>query len=339
MKKVGENTKQGMEDMSTFFSTLSGYLNATIDFFRNLKQNVANISAEVMTWTYETLTKVVLHTPSFLFDGDWLKENTLMFTGLSIVMTVCIALYEGFQRTVSGVAETKGLTNMSRVYGRLPLVLGISAIAPTLFYYGFTALNWATEKIISVASYQMQQGLAHVGMVTFSPIEVTMFVLFDIALIGMMIPVFLQNFRRWFELLVLASITPLALSCWMFESKEYLFHMWLENIKKRSTVQLIYAVYLLFIGGIMFGTKIPESGWDFLVKLGVMIGGLFSMVNPPQIVRSHLNYRSSTKEVFQGAKDAVIPSDETQKKARGGYRFMKLQYLLNKRKKRAINKK
>ena len=339
MKKVGENTAEGFSEMRDFFSTLKGYLEATVDFVINIRENVATISADVMTWTYETLTKVVLHTPSFLFDSEWLRENTIMFTGLSLVVTVCIALYEGFQRMISGVHETKGITNINKVYARLPFVIGISAVAPTLFYYGFTALNWATEKIINLASIQMQEGLANINTSTFTLLEVGMFVLFDIALIGVMIPVFLQNFRRWFELLVLASITPLALSCWMFDSKEHLFHLWWDSIKKRATVQLVYAVYLLFIGGLMFGTKLPEDNWDLLIKLGVMIGGLFSMVNPPQIIKSHLNYHANTREVLQGAKDSFVPPEETREKAKGGYRFLRLKYLVNKRKKRAINKK
>lgn len=293
---------------------------------------MANVSAEVMTWTYETLTKVVLHTPSFLFDTEWLKQNTMTFTGLSIVLIVCIAIYEGFERLISGVVNPKDLTPMSQVYKRLPVVLGVSAVAPTLFYYGFQGLNWVTDKIISITDTFMEQGLSSINAVDISVYELLLFGLFDIALIGMLVPVFLQNFRRWFELLVLSSITPLALACWMFNSKEYLFTMWWDSIKKRSTTQLVYAIYILFIGILMFGTKIPETGWELLIKLGVMVGGLSSMANPPQIIRSHLKYKGSTEEVLDGAAAALTPHEDVRGATSKLYGFVKSNFLKGKSK-------
>lgn len=341
VSNLPENLSKDINDLQATLTTLMGYIQVTVDYFANFKENLSNFSVDVMTWSYETLTRVVLHTPSFLFDSSWLAENTMMFTGLSIVVVVTLALYEGFQRMISGVKETKNLTSMKAIYTKLPLVLGVAAIAPTLFQQAFEGLNWVTDKIIGFASHQMSAGLANVNMAEFNYLQIGLFILFDLALIGMLVPVLLQNFRRWFELLVLASITPLALACWMFESKRHLFDTWWSALKQRSTVQVVYSIYLLFIGALMFGTKIPTNFWDFIIKMGIMVGGLFSMVNPPQIVRSHLNYHADTKEVFEGAKDSVTPSDKTVArlnkgkevaKSTGLYRQLRLNFLKAKRK-------
>lgn len=297
------------------FSLLGGYLLTAVDYLKNLDKHIVNWSASLLTKTYEALTKVVLNTPAFLFDGEWLKQNTLTFTGLAIVVTVCIALYEGFIRLI-GMKHSRHvpLTDMKRVYSRFPFIILLSSIAPRLFHESIKALNWVTHKIIELTSAQMEKGLsncfnpnsamAQFGIEECMPLNITavqvaLFVLFDLALIGVLIPIFLQNFRRWFELLVLAAITPLALACWMFESTEHLYHTWRDAIKQRSTVQLIYAIYLMIIGALMFGTGVPEDGWDFIIKLGVMVGGFFSLTRPPELLRRYINYRERTGEVVE----------------------------------------
>src|SRR5690606_19438467 len=136
--------------------------------------------------------------------------------------------------------------------------------------------------------------------------EMSMFIGFDIALIGMLIPVLLQNFRRWFELLVLAVVSPLALSCSVFKAHEHFYHIWLNAIKKKSLTQLVYAIYLVIIGTLMFGTKTPETGLDLLTKLGIMIGGLYSMANLPLFIRSYMdNNTTSVENAWKGASNAA----------------------------------
>ena len=314
MRTIGDNTRQNISEIADFVRTIGGYVNKTIDFFANFKENISRLTVDVMAWTYETLTKVVLHTPSFLFDSEWLKENTVTFTGLSLVMMVSLVLLEGFERLIGGMRSTRHLTPISQIYKRIPIVLAVSALAPTFFYYGFQGLNWLTDVIIGFSGDFMKYGLNATTLLDMSVYEILLFALFDIALIGMLVPVFFQNFRRWFELLVLTSITPLALSCWMFKTKEHLFNVWWSAIKSRAMVQLVYAVYLLFIGTIMFGTKVPENGMELLIKLGVMIGGLAAMANPPHIVGRLVNYRGRTEDTLNDAKNSLTIHEDV----RGG---------------------
>jgi hypothetical protein len=259
-----------------------------------------------MVWSYDAITSVVLHTPLFLFDSDWFKENIAMFTGLSLAMSMILAIHEGFKRMLGHFFKTKTAidathTDMGRISRRLPLVLLGSAIAPATFFYGFKAINWLTEAIINIGKTQMAEGISGIEFNSVSWTEMFVFLGFDIALIGMMIPIFLQNFRRWFDLMALGVMTPVALSCWMFKAHEHYFRTWWDHIKKCSMTQLVYGVFLLIIGSLMFGTKIPETSWEVVIKIGVIIGGLWRMANPPNIVRRYTDTGADAIDMWKGA--------------------------------------
>ena len=259
-----------------------------------------------MVWSYDAITSVVLHTPLFLFDSDWFKDNIAMFTGLSLGLSMILAIHEGFKRMLGHFFKTKSQidathTDMGRISRRLPLVLLGSAIAPAGFFYGFQAINWLTSAIINIGKSQMASGLSGIEFNAISWTEMFVFLMFDIALIGMMIPIFLQNFRRWFDLMALGIMTPVALSCWMFKAHEHYFKSWWDHIKKCSMTQLVYGVFLLIIGSLMFGTKVPETSWEVVIKIGVIIGGLWRMANPPNIVRRYVDTGADITDMWNGA--------------------------------------
>lgn len=304
---IPESVREDIKDSASNLERIFKVIDSVLKWFENFKANITILSTDFMSWTYDFIAKVVLHTPSFLFDSEWLKQNTITFTGLAIAMSIMLVVYEGFQRMAGPLIKDKNPTDVSRIYKRIPLVLTLSALAPTLFYYGFRGLNWVTDVIIELTKSKMVTGFSTVAINEVTYFEIVTFIAFDIALIGMLIPVLLQNFRRWFELLILATISPLALSCWMFEAHEHLFNKWWYSIKKRAMNQLVYAVYLLLIGTLMFGTKTPDEPFDILIRLGVLIGGLYSMANPPSLFRSYLDRNEGVGEAWKGASDAVKP--------------------------------
>jgi len=130
---------------------------------------------------------------------------------------------------------------------------------------------------------------------------------FDIALISVLIPILLQNFRRWFDLLALGVMTPLVLACWVFKAHENLFYTWWEYIKKCASTQLVYAIFLLLIGTLLFGTKLPNNGWDIMIQMGIIIGGLWRMNNPPNIISRHVDKGANIKSMWEGAYTVIRP--------------------------------
>ena len=147
---------------------------------------------------------------------NWFKDNIITFTSLSILMSMILAINEGFKRMLGHVFKGRYFSqhsDMGYISTRLPFVLIGSALAPLLFFKGFEAINWLTGAIIDTTKFQMAKGISELNFSSISWAEVVMFIGFDIALIGMMIPILLQNFRRWFDILALSMIAPLALSC------------------------------------------------------------------------------------------------------------------------------
>lgn len=301
---------ESQEKISSIIDTIT----KVIMWFKNIKDNMVEISTDLMIWTYETLTKVVLHTPSFLFDSDWFRNNIVTFSGLSIAMSIVLAMFEGFQRMSGGLIKNKQVTDLRRIIKRFPLVVIGSAIAPSLFYYTFKGLNGLTNIIIDFGKHQMDKGIQNINMDDITLLQIVGLIGFDVALISILIPILLQNFRRWFDLLTLGAMTPLALSCWVFNAYEHLFTMWWEHIKKCASVQIVYAVFLLIIGTLLFGTKLPNSGWDILIQLGIVIGGLWRLNSPPMIISRNIDRGGDIKTMWDGASKVIRPLSAFRKK-------------------------
>lgn len=290
------------ETQDKFTNTIN-WMDSIVTWFKNLRENVTDMSIDLMTWSLDTVQSVVLHTPLFLFDSTWFKDNIVTFTGLSLAMSILLVIYEGFQKILSHLSSKPydKHTEMPRILRRMPLVLLGSALAPSAFYYGFKAINGVTNLIIDIGKNQIANGLSGIQANITSWLETLLFVGFDIALISMLIPVFLQNFRRWFDIIALSMLTPVVLSCWVFRAHEHHFKAWWTHLKACATTQLAYAVFLLIISTLMFGTKSPDNPIDMLFKVGIVIGGLWRMNTPPAILSRYVNNGAAIKDVWNGA--------------------------------------
>lgn len=295
-----EKSKQDINDIVKDITDI-------IDWFKNIKKNLLEMSSDLIIWVFETLSKVVLHTPSFLFDSDWFKNNVATFSGLSIIMVIGLCVYEGIQRMSGDLIKNKNTTDMKRIVKRFPLVVIGSALAPSIFYYTFKGLNKLTDLLINLGKSQMDKGISQIKLDDITLLQVLGLIGFDIALISVLVPILLQSFRRWFDLLALGALSPLALSCWIFKAHENLFNTWWEHIKKCATTQLVYAVFLLLIGTLLFGTKLPNSGWDIMIQMGTIIGGLWRMSSPPSIVSRYVDKGANIKTMWEGASKVLKP--------------------------------
>ncbi|MCL1696244.1 hypothetical protein [Lysinibacillus sp. BPa_S21] len=302
------------KETQTKVSSIIDTIYKIFDWFKNIKQNIAELSTDVMFWVYETLTKVTLHTPSILFNTDWFKSNILTFTGLSIATSILLSMFEGLKLMSSELIENRKPTDLKRISKRIPLVVLGSAIAPSAFYYMFKGLNKLTDIIIDFGKFQMEKGMSQLSINDISLLQVFGFIGFDIALITMMIPILLQNFRRWFDLLALGVMTPLALASWVFASQEHWFIMWRDHIKKCATVQVVYAIFLLLIGTLLFGTKLSNNSWDVMIQLGIVIGGLWRMNTPPNFLSRYIDRGEDVTSMWNGAFNVVRPITMIKKK-------------------------
>jgi hypothetical protein len=268
-----------------------------IDFIENLPSYIKQYTIQCMSWIYDLMASVVLKTPLFIFDNGWIENSCLTFSLLSISLVTIFSIIESIKLSLR-----KKSTDFKKIMFRWFLVSGISGVMPVLFKWIFTLLNYVTDKIATGNSITMEN-------VMFQPangLDTLILIGFDVVMLANIIPLLLQNGRRYFDIMCLVSISPLALSAWIFDKHRHLFSQWLTSITSLSLVQIVYAFYLLILGLFMYGVPTPHDTFGIICKILVIIGAFSRMANPPNFVKRHLDQGGNISELFKSfAKTAV----------------------------------
>lgn len=259
------------------------------NFFHNLPHTIGILSIDLMELLYKLASALLLKTPTWIFDNDWFKNTTLTFSAGAIGITSILTVLEGIKRMLSGLKNKRG-QKLFKFIKTEPMDIwtigkrwGLASLgmlsAPWAFKEAFKGLNWVSDKLISMNVNLMDASkLTHIDWFN----VVTMGV-FDVVLISTLIPTLWANGRRFFDLLVLAMISPLALTAWVFDSYRAFYTTWWNNVKKLSVVQIYHALFLLVIGWFIFGLSTPTDPMGLIVKLLVVVGGFARMQNPPNL--------------------------------------------------------
>ena len=262
------------------------------------------VSIQFLTWIYEVISKVVLTTPTFIFNNPYVQNTSLTFSVVSISIVTILTIFESLmQMTKQKHTEFKKI--VQRYFG----VVCISGFVPFLFEQGFTLLNELTNAITKIGSAVNPTALINDSLAVPTLDTIVLFS-FDIVLFAMLIPILLQNGRRWWDLMCLAVVAPLAGTSYVFDRHRHYFDTWWSTVKKLSMIQLVYAVFITLIGIFIFGTRDMVSGWGLITKLLIVAGGLWRMLNPPRIVDNlvhgdskdvtgmYSDYKSGIKQVI-----------------------------------------
>ena len=245
-------------------------------------ENLTELSIILLNKIYEFLMLIALQTPLFIFNFSVLENATLTFSSISVATVIIFTMINGFKRKFK-----KQHTSLTKISRRWALAVIGSGIAPYAFYQSFSFLNKISQAIANIGSNEIS--VSEINGYVADAVHSSVLMLFDLILLALIIPLMLQNFRRWFDIMCLSSITPLALSAWVFDEHKHYFNSWWNNLKRLSMVQIIYAVFICAMGLFIFGTKNVANGWGVFFKLGIIIGGLYRMTNPPNIVKSKLD--------------------------------------------------
>jgi hypothetical protein len=301
---------------------LADWINKAIHWFQNLPQEIGQMSVELMAWLYGLCGDLILKTPIWIFNNEWFDNTTFMFSSIAIGIVTTLTVVESIKQTMSGIKNDKGVKifkpmDFKVIAKRWFMVAGLTTAVPFLFKTAFQGLNWVSEQLINMGADTMKAVAfqSHIGL-----LDVLTLVVFDLVLIGTIIPVLWQNGRRFFDLLVLAVTTPLALTAWIFDDYRHLFQQWWANVKHLSLVQVYYALFLLVLGWFMFGVPTPTAFTGFVVKLLVVIGGFARMVNPPRLLTKHLYNPQEKGGMEVITKDGIL---NTVRKTRKNYSFSK----------------
>ena len=261
-------------------------------------------SVNIMVWVYKMLNDFVLHTPLWIFNHTGFKDTMWIFSVLSVSLVTLGAIWEGIKRMLS-LGKKQKTTSLEDIMKRFPVALLGAGLGPVLFVKAFTVINWLSSTIGSIGFTTMKATTLS-GAENLVWLDVLGLFVFDLAMIGYLFPVLLQNGRRFFDLICLNILTPFALSAWVFDRHRNLFNQWWNGIKSLSFVQVIHSLFICLLGVLIFATPNTFTGGAFFFKLILIIGGLWRMGNPPRILQ-HYNsdYGGSVMNIFKGAKNAI----------------------------------
>lgn len=291
---VGDNFNEAME----LWIKIGNAFMAVIDWINNLNENIGKMSVNLLAWVYEAVSNVVLRIPPFLFTTDAFAENIIMFSAVAIGLSTLGFVINGAKQTFNFSHDKLG-----DIIKRFGIVIVAMGFMPVILEKSFTIVNKLASIITKLGYSQMHVSGGVIPSSVTSGFDTFALLLFDVLLIGTLIPVFLQNARRYFDLFALSALSPLALSCWIFKDTRHYYTQWLAGIISICKVQLVYASFITLLGLLMFMTSNVVSGWGLLFKLLMLAGGLYRMSHPPRIVKGMMDTsQGSITDVFTAFK-------------------------------------
>jgi hypothetical protein len=258
------------------------------------------MTADLLTYIFHFLSKIVLQTPLFIFNNPYIKNTSLTFAVISITLVTIFTIFEAFMQMIN-----KKHTDFKTIAKRWLVVASVSGFMPFAFETGFGFLNKLTDAISSMG---MNGGNSH-GLIYGEKMgwfDTLVIILFDLTAISMLIPIVLQAGRRWFDLLILCAISPLALSSFCFERHRHYFDKWLDSVKLHGLSQLVYAVYILMLGILIFSTQAIQGGFITLaIKIVLVLAGLNKMTHPPQFIKRMTDNGSDVFDEYDKTKGTL----------------------------------
>lgn len=309
----GMNTKAGFsllelpKQVIHNIDVLTGYLVKGIDWLNNLPMSIPKLTADLLTTIYHFIAKIVLQTPLFIFNNPYLKNTSLTFALISITIVTLLTIFEAFMQMFN-----KKHTDFKTILKRWAIVASVAGFMPFAFESGFHYINQLSNAISQMG---LNGGNSH-GLVYGEKIgwfDTLVIILFDLTAISMLIPIALQAGKRWWDLLCLCAISPLALSSFCFDRHRHYFDKWWDSVKTHSLSQLVYAVYILLMGIFIFSTQAIQGGiFTLIIKIIIVIAALNRLAHPPQFINRMINNGSDvfdeydkTKKTFTDLKDTL----------------------------------
>ena len=280
---------------------ITGYIIKGLDFLNNLPLSIPKLTADLLTSIYHFMAKIVLQTPLFLFNNPFLKNTSLTFALISISVVTILTVFEAFMQMFN-----QKHTPFKTIVKRWAIVAGVSGFLPFAFETGFDYINKLSDAISKIGVLNGGNTNGFILGQTIGWFDTLIVILFDLAAIALLIPVCFQAGKRWFDLLVLACISPLALSTWVFDRHKHYFSMWWSKVKSLSLVQLVYSIFILLMGIFIFSTQSIQGGFfTLIIKLLVVAGGLLRLLNAPTFVTRLTGDKSDIFDQYDEGKNSL----------------------------------
>jgi hypothetical protein len=280
---------------------ITGYVIKGLDWFNNLPFSIPKLTADLLTHIYHFMANIVLQTPLFIFNNPYLKNTSLTFALISITIVTMLTVFEAFMQMFK-----KDHTPFNKIIKRWAIVAGVSGFLPFAFETSFDYLNKLSNAITKISIFNGTNDNGFISNQTISWFDTGIVILFDLASIALLIPVCFQAGKRWWDLMCLACISPLALSTWVFDRHRHYFNLWWSKVKSLSLVQLVYSVFILLMGIFIFSTQGIQGGlFTLIIKLLIVAGGLLRLLNPPNFVTRMTGDKSDVFDQYDEGKNTL----------------------------------
>lgn len=281
----------------------------TADIINSIKEWLAELPQHIAGWSVDLLIKVyeilmlILQTPLFIFNNSYIKNVSLTLSGVSILIVTILTIFNGFKQMLK-FRHIK----FKDIYEKYFIATIGAGIAPVAFETAFKIINKIVEAITKIGGIDMTPNSikSNIDVNVIDWFHTGALFLFDILLIALIIPILLQNGRRFFDLMILSATTPLALTAWVFDEYRHLFKEWWSRIKKLSLTPIIYALYIVLLGLFIFGTQNVTDGGGLLIKFIIILGGLSRLANPPNFVKRNVDQGGNVVDMWKKSKKAVM---------------------------------
>ncbi|MGM7720521.1 hypothetical protein [Metabacillus sp. Hm71] len=296
----GGGSWEGTKEFFEVWGKIGDVLVSITDWLINLPSNLPHYSVELLSKIYELLTVTVLHTPLFLFNNSFIKDTSLVFAGISILIVTILTMVEGIKKMLK-----KKNTDVKKILKRYSLSIVGAGFAPFLFEKSFELINELTKAISKIGANEISGfnlfSKIQIPLMNIGFLDTLLLLAFDVIVVALLIPIILQTGRRYWDLMCLSALTPLSLTAWIFDDYKHYFNKWWSNVKLLAQTQLIYAIYICLMGVFIFGTANIVTGVGLIAKFLVIIGGLARMTNVPSFVKSRVDTGNDIEDSLFGS--------------------------------------
>jgi hypothetical protein len=315
-----DNAKTFFDNMEKFFKWYAGIF----EWLKHLPTHILDGSIQLLSWLYELVADFMLGVPTELFSSNWFNTASYVFAGIGFLTTLILPKLEGLRQIVLPFSRKQSSTFMDwkTLLRRLPVAVIGAGLAPKAFEMVFTLLDKFTSTIIHAGRDQIMMATTHVDITNFGWLDGLAIIGFDIAFLVKMYPLFLQLASRYFNLLSLGALTPLALSAWVYDEHRGWYEEWLDSLKAIILSMIWYAFFLTIMGVLIVGIGGVTTFKGLFIKLLIIIGCINTMTNPPHILRKYTDSGKDVSDMLKQFKDTITLQNVRQSKS---YKFVKKQ--------------
>jgi hypothetical protein len=285
---IGTGLRHGADHIMNKFDwwiNAKEHLQQIKDFVGANKSKDSNPLKALLITIFSLLEKII-YTPTFMFSNDYFMGTLQKFSVLSMGLVTSIVMVEGIKKMFN-----KSKDSYREILQKFPLVLATVGFAPMLITQSMKLLGNLTSFIqtIGIALIENKNEInISVGSFANGTVETVIYGAFVVLFAYTIVPILLQHGRRYFTLLTLTMLTPLAMLGYMFKSLSHWHSKWWNALKNNFLSQLYFTGFVSILNVVMFGFS-PTNIQGVFSHLLIVLGGIHMFAHPPGFVSQYLS--------------------------------------------------